>query len=172
MPYEPWQPGMLISQGRLASISPTWQDWTPVWTTSGASTPSFGNAVILARYAVAARTVYFEMDFIFGSTTTFGSGTDNWRISTPVTAARTSNGCGSGEMQRSAAPGGYTNSPGTRQPLRVRLTTTGTFEFEMSGGNINAVNSSSGAGLIDASTPWTWDSGSTLRAWGSYEAAA
>lgn len=165
MPYEPWQPGMIISKSRLASISPTWQDWTPVWTTSGASTPSFGNASISARWAQSALTVFFRVDIAFGSTTTFGSGTDNWRISTPVPAASTIGGCGDGEIQN-------TSSPGSRQPIRVRLTTTETFEFEMSGGNIFGADTSSGAGLIDASTPGAWTAGnSSLRFWGTYEAA-
>lgn len=165
MPYEPWQPGMIISQSRLASISPTWQDWTPVWTTSGASTPSFGNASVSARWAQSALTVFFRVDITFGSTTTFGSGTDNWRISTPTPAASTIGGCGDGEIQN-------TSSPGSRQPIRVRLTTTQTFEFEMSGGNIFGADTSSGAGLIDASTPGAWAAGnSSLRFWGTYEAA-
>ncbi|GHA95608.1 hypothetical protein GCM10010330_57230 [Streptomyces tendae] len=171
MPFEPWQPGMTVTASRLASISPTWQDWTPVWTTSGASTPSFGNAAITARWAQSALTIHYQVDIVFGSTTTFGSGTDNWRLSTPVPAAATSNGCGSGEISRSGAPSGYGSGAGTRQPIRIRLTTTQTFEFEMSGGNINAISTVSGAGLIDASTPWSWDNGSSLRFWGSYEAA-
>ncbi|AQS70838.1 hypothetical protein B1H29_31635 [Streptomyces pactum] len=162
---------MIVSANRLASISPTWQDWTPVWTTSGASTPTFGDAAVSARWAQSATTVFFRLDIVFGSTTNFGSGTDNWRISAPVSAAMTAGGCGAGEIQRNGAPSGYSSGAGTRQPIRVRLTTTGTFEFEMSGGNINAISTASGAGLIDASTPWTWDAGSSLRAWGTYEAA-
>lgn len=175
MPFEPFLPGMILNQARLASISPTWQDWTPVWTTStGANTPSFGNAVIIARYAQSALTVDWRLDIIFGSLTSFGGGggSDNWRISAPVPAAAIANEAGSGEIQKAATPGGYTNSAGTRQPLRVRLTTVSTFEFEMSGGNINAVSTATGAGLIDAVTPWAWDSGAALRAWGTYEAAA
>ncbi|MGX1116415.1 hypothetical protein RKD37_001778 [Streptomyces ambofaciens] len=165
MPFEPWQPGMTVTAGRLALISPTWQDWMPVWTTSGASTPFFGNAAITARWAQSALTIHYQVDIAFGSTTTFGSGTDNWRLSTPVPAASTSNVCGSGEIQN-------TSSPGTRQPIRVRLTTVSTFEFEMSGGNIQATNTSTGAGLIDASTPGAWSAGNSwLRFWGSYEAA-
>jgi hypothetical protein len=155
---------MTVTAGRLALISPTWQDWTPVWTTSGASTPNFGNASITARWAQSALTIHYQVDVVFGSTTTFGSGTDNWRMSTPVAAASTSNGCGSGEIQN-------TTAASSRQPIRVRLTTVSTFEFEMCGGNIAATSTSSGAGLIDAATPGTWVSGSSLRFWGSYEAA-
>jgi hypothetical protein len=166
MAYEPWQPGMTVTAGRLLSISPTWQEWTPIWSTSGASTPSFGNASVSARWAQSALTVHFRVDIVFGSTTNFGSGTDNWRLSTPVPAASTIGGCGSGEIQNTAS-----GTPGARQPIRVRLTTTQTFEFEMSGGNIFGADTSSGAGLIDASTPGTWVSGSALRFWGTYEAA-
>ncbi|GHA28600.1 hypothetical protein GCM10010372_30480 [Streptomyces tauricus] len=176
MPWESFQPGMKLTAGRMLSISPVWTDWTPVWTTSsGANTPSFGsNSTITARWAQSATTIFWRLDIVFGSTANFGggSGSDNWRISAPAPAAAVIGECGYGEIQKAAAPGGYTNSAGTRQPLRIRLTTTTTFEFEMSGGNINAVSTATGAGLIDAVTPWAWDSGAALRAWGQYEAAA
>ncbi|WP_432132757.1 hypothetical protein [Streptomyces tendae] len=165
MAYEPWQPGMTATAGRLLSISPTWQEWTPVWTTTGASTPNFGNSTLSARWAQSALTVFFRVDIAFGSTTNFGSGTDNWQMSAPVAAPTTSGVIGFGEIQN-------TSSPGSRQPIRIRLGTTQDFQFEMAGGNIAATSTTSGAGLIDASTPGAWAAGSaSIRFWGSYEAA-
>lgn len=177
MPYEPWQPGMILNQARLASISPTWRDWSPVWTTStGNNTPSFGNATIVARYAQAALTVFWRLEITFGTTTSFGGGggSDNWRFTCPVPAADLAFVCGQGEIQRATVTGltGYANSSSTRSGLRARLTTTTHFEFELGTGNVNAVSMSGANGLIDAVTPWAWENGSSLRAWGQYEAAA
>ncbi|PWJ07913.1 hypothetical protein DKG34_10940 [Streptomyces sp. NWU49] len=165
---------MRVTALRLASISPTWQDWTPVWTTStGAGAPSFGDASVTARWAQAARTVFWRLEITFGATTNFGGGgsADNWRMTAPVTAAGTALVCGQGEIQAGNTPSGYPNVAGTRQGLRVRLTTATHLEFEMSTGNIGSINSSSGAGLIDAVTPWPWTAGAALRAWGQYESA-
>jgi hypothetical protein len=169
MPFEPFLPGMILNQARMASISPTWQDWTPVWTTStGANTPSLGNATVTARYAQSALTVFFRMSIIFGSTTSFGGGGtgDNWRFSTPVTAAAISDEVGGGEAHDVSVA----NTAG-RMGIRPRLTTTGTFELEASAGRVDAVAVTSG-GLMDAVSPWTWASGDIVRIWGQYEAAA
>lgn len=168
MPYEPWQPGMRLTANRMLSISPTWQDWVPVWTTStGANTPSFGNAVILARYAQSALTVYWKLEIVFGSTTTFGGAVfDNWRISAPVAAAATSQICGSGEALDSSVGASL-----GRLGMRVRLTTATTFEFEVSTGRPDAVAVTNG-GVIDASSPWVWANSDSIRVWGQYEAAA
>jgi hypothetical protein len=168
MAYEPWQPGMIMTQARMAAISPVWQDWTPVWTTSsGANTPSLGNANVTARYAQSALTVFWRMSIIFGTTTSFGGGgsSDNWRFSAPVTAAAVTDVVGGGEAHDVSVA----NTAG-RLPLRPRLTTTTTIELEVSGGRADAVAVTSG-GLVDAISPWTWATGDIIRAWGHYEAA-
>lgn len=168
MPYEPWQPGMKITANRLLSISPTWQDWTPVWTTStGSNTPAFVNAVVVARYAVAATTVYFNLNITFGSSTTFGGGTssDNWRFSLPVTAASLTLMIGYGELADSSA------GISSRMGARPRLEVTTAMSIEMASARIDAA-AVSGAGLIDAVSPWTWANGDTIRVFGEYEAAA
>lgn len=168
MPFEPFLPGMILNQARMASISPTWQDWTAVWTTStGNNSPSLGNAVVTSRYAVSATTVFFNLNITFGTTTSFGGGTssDNWRFSLPVTAAGVLLIAGYGELADSSA--GISSRMGTR----IRLTTTTTMEIEMASARIDAV-AVSGAGLIDAVSPWTWATGDTIRAFGEYEAAA
>ncbi|MFK0124876.1 hypothetical protein ACIQSP_16365 [Streptomyces nigra] len=168
MPFEPWQPGMILNEARLASISPTWQDWTPVWTTStGANTPSFGNAVISARYAQSALTVYYRLEIAFGTTTNFGGGgsSDNWRFSLPTPAAATTLIAGWGEISDASA------GLGSRMGVRPRLTTTTTLEIEMASARIDAA-AAAGVGLIDAASPWAWASSDTIRIFGEYEAAA
>ncbi|WP_328426048.1 hypothetical protein [Streptomyces sp. NBC_00443] len=168
MPFEPWLPGMIVTEERLASISPTWQDWVPVWTTSsGANTPSFSNASVSARFAQSALKVSFRMEIAFGSTTNFGGGGsgDNWRFSLPVAAAGAALCVGYGEISDSSA------GLGSRMGVRVRLTTTTTMEIEMASARIDAA-AVSGVGLIDAVSPWTWATSDTIRVFGEYEAAA
>lgn len=174
MPFEPFQPGTRLTSGRMMSISPTWSDWVPVWTTStGANTPSFGNATIVARYAVSATTVFYRLEITFGTTTNFGGGggSDNWRFSLPVTAAATQLIAGYGEIQDSATGG----SPSAlRVPVRPRITTTTTLEIETSGGATGFAGgyAATATGLIDAVTPFTWASTDAIRVFGEYEAAA
>ena len=174
VPYEPWQPGMRLTATRLRSISPTWADWVPVWTTStGANTPSLGNATVVARYAQSALKVSFRMEITFGTTTNFGGGgsSDNWRFSLPVAAAGTQLIAGYGEAQDSAT-GGTPSS--LRVPLRPRLTTTTTLELETSGGATGFAGGYAATpnGLIDAVSPFTWANTDTIRVFGEYEAAA
>lgn len=169
MPFDPWQPGMIVTAARLAAISPTWQDWTPTWTTStGNNTPSLGNATVAARYAVAARTVFFELSITFGTTTNFGAApgqADNWRFGLPVTAAAPAVMIGYGEIQDSSA------GISSRMPVRARLEVTTAISLEMAGARIDA-GAVSGVGLVDSVSPWTWASSDTVKLFGEYEAAA
>lgn len=163
-----WQAGQRITAARLNQITPIWASWTPTWTTStGAASPSFGNATISATYTQCADIVFFRMEITFGTTTTFGGGggSDNWRFSVPVTASATANVVGFGEGQDTSAAGSL-----GRVGLRVRLTTTSTFELETSTGRPDAVAIANG-GLIDAISPWTWASTDIIRVFGQYQAA-
>lgn len=169
MAFQVWQPGMIITEERLASISPTWQDWTPAWTTStGNNTPAFGNATVTARYAQSATTVFYTMNIAFGTTTNWGAapgGGDNWRFSLPVAAAATSLIAGWGEITDASV------GSASRMAVRVRLSTTTAMELEMASSRIDNA-AISGLGIIDSVSPWTWASGDTLRVFGQYETAA
>lgn len=168
MAFTAWTAGQRITAARLNSMSPTWSSWTPTWTTStGANTPSFGNATVTGSYAQAADVVFFRLEVTFGSTTSFGGGGtgDNWRFSIPVTAAATSNITGYGEAQDTSVGGSL-----GRLGLRARLTTTTTFEMEVSTGRPDAVAILNG-GLMDALSPWTWANTDIIRFFGHYQAA-
>jgi hypothetical protein len=165
MPFSQWQAGQIVTADALAAISPTWDDWQPVWTTStGSATPSFGDATITARYAQSADTVWYRLEITFGATTNFGGGGtgDNWRFSLPVTAASTMLITGMGEIQ-------FTSQI-ERIPVRCRLHTVTDLVLELSGRNYNDTANNS-SGLVDAVTPWTWASGNAIRMAGTYEAA-
>ncbi|WP_432193818.1 hypothetical protein [Streptomyces sp. bgisy027] len=179
MPFEVWQPGMILTEERIASISPTWQDWTPVWTTStGSATPSLGNAVLTCRYAVAATTCWGKFDVVFGSTTNFGASPttgDNWRFSLPLAASIAHQEIGFAEINKSTAK---------RHVCRMRMTTTTDFELEIDTGAPDGLDTTAdganggGKGLVDALSPWsnggsgtTWASGYSIRGTFAYELA-
>ncbi|MFE0808224.1 hypothetical protein ACFW34_12160 [Streptomyces sp. NPDC058848] len=166
MAYEPWQPGMILTASRLASISPTWQAWTPTWTTSsGLHLPSYGNATVDCAYAVSARTVFWRINIVFGSTTNFGTNADaadNWLFSLPINAPSLIENVGFVDLHGSGS---------ARAVARARLITTGSFGLEIASGRPDAVVITS-PGLVDSVSPWTWTSGMALRGQGVYEAAA
>lgn len=168
-----WKAGEDITAARLAAITPIWASWTPTWTTStGANTPSFGNATITASYCQTGDLVAFRLEITFGSSTSFGGGgaADNWRFALPVTASATAAITGYGEAQDSATGG----SPSSlRVPLRPRITTTTTLELETSGAATGFAGgyAATSVGLIDAVTPFTWASTDAIRVFGQYQAA-
>lgn len=160
-----WTAGARITATRLNQMLPRWSAWTPTWTTStGAATPSFGNATIDCKYAQAGDVVVYEMEITFGTTTNFGGGgiNDNWRFSLPVTASEAVLIAGMGEIQDGAAA--------ERWPVRGRISTTTTLEVELSGRNYNDTANAS-AGLVDAITPFTWASTDRILMHGHYQAA-
>ncbi|NUO43724.1 MAG: hypothetical protein HOV82_17010 [Streptomyces sp.] len=131
------------------------------------NTPSFGNATVTGSYCQTGDLVSFRLEITFGSSTSFGGGggSDNWRLSVPVTAAATANCVGFGEGQDTSVSGSL-----GRVGLRVRLTTTTTFELEVATGRPDAVVITNG-GLIDAISPWTWANTDIIRVYGQYQAA-
>lgn len=173
MAFTPWAAGARITAAKLEDMTFTWFAWTPTWTTStGANTPSFGNASVDCKYTQSADAVLFDIEISFGSTTNFGGGgtSDNWRFSLPVTAAEAQIIAGYGEIQGASAS--------ERFPIRPRITTTTTLELELSGGAYNNITGNS-SGLVDAATPFgasstgstAWASGFAVRLHGHYQAA-
>lgn len=166
MAYEPWQPGMVVTASRLASISPTWQSWRPTWTTSsGLHLPSYGEATVDCAYAVSARTVYWRMNVVFAANTNFGAGadgSDNWLFSLPLPAPSLIESIGWIDLHASGT---------ARAVARARMITTGSFGLEIASGQPSGAAISS-TGLVDSVSPWAWASGMALRGGGQYEAAA
>ena len=58
--------------------------YTPTWTTSGTA-PSLGNGTLLGHYTRVGNLVTVNIEFLAGSTTTFGTG--QFRVSLPFTSA-------------------------------------------------------------------------------------
>jgi hypothetical protein len=161
MPFEPWQPGMIVTEERLASISPTWQDWAPGWSTSsGTATPSYGDAIVTAQYATSADTCWFWFEIVFGAGTNFGGGGggDNWLFTLPVAARANVAVYGWAELNAS------TNE---RVVSRVRNFSTDRFQLEISSGRPDAA-AITNLGVVDAISPWPWASGDASRGTGHY----
>ncbi|MET9086231.1 hypothetical protein ABZX77_30890 [Streptomyces sp. NPDC004237] len=147
-------------------VLPTWQDWTPAWTTSsGSALPALGNATVSGRYVKFGTTVHMNFSITFGSTTTYGTGattSDNWRFSLPVTAASVQPHIGYAEL-------GVSNS--ARATARLYCATTGTFELLVVSGQPSAT-ALTNSGAVDALTPWTWAAGNVIKGGATYEAAS
>ncbi|MFJ8106758.1 hypothetical protein [Streptomyces sp. NPDC096132] len=148
-------------------VLPTWQSWTPAWTTgTGSATPSFGDATVNCRYLKSGTTVHLNFVIQFGSTTNFGTSpttSDNWRFSLPVTASAAHPVIGFAELGASNA---------ARAMSRIYLPTTGTFELGISSGRPDAsAIAAAGQGSVDSLSPWTWANGFAIRGTATYEAA-
>ncbi|MFE9626465.1 hypothetical protein [Streptomyces sp. NPDC006527] len=147
-------------------VLPTWQSWTPTWTTSsGNAAPSYGNATVSCRYVKSGTTVHCNFTIVFGSTTNFGTSptaSDNWRFSLPVPAAAVQSVVGFAEL-------GVDNT--SRVVSRVQIATTNTFELVISSGRSSGA-ALANTGLVDALSPWTWASGNAILGTATYEAAA
>lgn len=160
-----WQPGMKITATRLNSITPTWTAWTPTWSTSsGAHTPSYGNATIDCAYCQTGDLVAFRFSVTFGSTTSFGTGataSDNWTFTLPVTAAES--GINIGFWDGSVGGSKAVTGP-------VQLFSATLMEFYIGGTNADGT-ATANQGIADALTPNTWVSGNRIVASGVYAAA-
>jgi hypothetical protein len=61
-----------------------WTSYTPAWTSTGTA-PVLGNGTIFGRYKLVGKVCTANFEAVFGTTSTFGSGT--WAFSVPFTAA-------------------------------------------------------------------------------------
>lgn len=159
--------GALTVAGNLAASNANFGAWTgtwvPTWSTStGAHTPSYGNAVVAASYVKIGRMFTFSVNITFGNTTTFGAsaGTgDNWIFSLPagITASAAFTGSqmlsGFGRAQQTSAV----------VPFGVQVDSGGTnLLLNLAGGRQDGV-AVANTGTFDSLTPWTWTSGSLIQ---------
>ena len=130
--------------------------YTPVWTCSGTA-PAIGNGSIIGTYTRNGSTINVIVDITFGSTTTFGSGIFFFSLPRLDYASVVQVGIGSvwavNGASSAATVGTIQINPGT-----------GLFQ-------INTVNSSFAPVNATATTPFTFNSGSIIRAEFSYETA-
>lgn len=149
-------------------VLPTWQSWTPAWTTgTGTALPSYGNATVNCRYLKSGTTVHLNFVIQFGTTTDFGTSpttADNWRFALPVPAATAQPVIGFAELSGSNA---------ARLMGRIYLATTSTFELNIGTGRVDAATiAAASQGTVDSLSPWTWVAPYAVRGTATYEAAS
>jgi hypothetical protein len=160
-----WTGGNLASAEHLAQMLPKMYDWTPDWsTTSGANTPSYGNAVIDCRYSKSGDLVVAHFDITFGSTTNFNSGTasDNFIFSLPVAAKEVTQAVGDLIVGTSAG--------GARVVCRARLFDENNVELEIANNRLDS-GAIANTGLVDRVSPFTFGTNSSVKGVVEYEAA-
>lgn len=147
--------------------SGAWTSWTPTWTTSsGANTPSFGNATVNGAYTKIGRTVMFRLNITFGSTTNFGAAPttgDNWWFSLPFTSASSNTVLG----HWSGRPASSTSVMGSL----VGASSGTVMQLDIDTGSPNAT-AITNVGVVDSLSPFTWANGNQLTALGFYEATS
>ena len=140
-----------VAELRLA-LSPTWQDYTPAWTTSGTA-PAIGNGSLAGRYRIVGKTVHFSIAAVFGSTSTYGTG--GWTFSLP--------------------PGCVAKTTGVRQLLHLWALDTGTAHrhgvaYCDPGASTTSALVHHGASTgWSATNPHTWATGDSLGISGNLE---
>ena len=65
----------------LKMIGDPWTAYTPVWTAS-TTNPTLGNGTLNGRFMQAGQLVTGNIDLVFGSTTTLGTGNYSWTLPT------------------------------------------------------------------------------------------
>ena len=65
----------------LGPLFTAWQSYTPAWSSDGTN-PTTGNATLQGAYKQIGKTVWFRIYFVFGSTSSGGTG--SWYWSLPV----------------------------------------------------------------------------------------
>jgi len=160
-----WVGGQRASADRLANMLHKSVDFTPDWnTTSGAAFPDYGNAVIDCRYSQSGDLIVAHYDITFGSTTNFGGGggADNYMFSIPKTARAATVGVGDFNI--------YTVAAGAKLTCRARLVDQSNVEIEITNNRADS-GAIANQGLVDAISPFTWASGSSVKGVLEYEAA-
>lgn len=130
--------------------------YTPVWTSSG-SAPTQGNVVITGKYTQVGKVVFWDVRWIFGSTSAVGTG--NYSFTLPVTALALP-----GTTDWPAGSGVFVDvSTQNRYNVSATIPTATTFWVNVSaGGN---------PGVLGAATPVVPANGDWFSVGGRYEAA-
>ncbi len=77
------------------ALTAAWTPYVPTWTASAGS-PSIGNGTLAGAYRRVGKTLDFQVDLLYGSSSSAGTGGAYWLLSLPsgMTAARHFHGAG------------------------------------------------------------------------------
>lgn len=134
--------------------STAWASYTVSWTASG-SAPAIGNGTLAGFFYKRDHTVFWRVRWLFGSTTTFGTG--NYFFSLPVACVAL------GGMDW-ALGSGVIVDVSTQFRYRTTATTNTATTLWLNLGDNNP-------GVMQAAAPVTWANGDWGSVGGSYEAA-
>jgi hypothetical protein len=137
--------------GPAAADSAAWTTYTPTWTAS-TTNPSLGNGALTGRYKAIGKTVFLQIQFEAGSSTTFGSG--HWKFSLPVAAYSGS----------SAVLSATFLDNGTQWYAALA-----TSEYDNNTAYVVPITTASGP--VGPTIPFTWTSTDKMTICGSYESA-
>jgi hypothetical protein len=133
-----------------------WQTWTPSFTNL-----TVGNGTTTARYAQIGKTVIFSIKFVFGSTSSMGSGpTSNWPVA-PASSIAAQLATLNIQYQDAG-----TNTYFGCSPANGNNTTNFSLGRNSISGNLIGVAES-----VTAALPFTWTTNDAIFISGSYEAA-
>lgn len=130
-----------------------WQSYAVAWT-AATTNPALGNGTLAGAWCKIGRTVFWRVQLVMGSTTTYGSGAWYFSLPTPAVAAAAVSGFPCANWSGTPAGG---RSTGT---ALIDSVTTRAF-LAISGG----------ATAVASTAPAVWASGNTLYICGSYESA-
>lgn len=131
---------------------PQYFNWTPTWTNL-----TVGNGTNGSRFSIRGRSVHMFLSFTFGSTSSMGS---NPYVSMPV--AKSSNITNRAPMAYATLFAGTNNVPGW---LWVDIADNTRMQL-LYGNVVGTITTYSGC---SATTPYTWTTGNTITAHGTYE---
>jgi hypothetical protein len=166
MPYTPnttWVDGSgggtPLSAARLNNMEPAafgaYFTYTPTWTATGTA-PAIGNATVVARYCQIGKFVHCHGYILFGTTSTYGTG--SYRFALPVTS--------SGFTYTGGAVLLIDASTGNFAPVLFRLVAGGT-TVEI----IYPATYLGNGNIVGQTAPWTWANTDTISWDFTYEAA-
>lgn len=135
----------------LTGIQAAWTAYTPAWTAT-TTNPAIGNGSIVASYMQVGKTVTFEIQLNFGTTTTYGTGT--WQLTTPLPV----------KLLGYTAAGAY-RTGGTAYPIWAELTAAGS----TLNGRCLASPAAQNWGVLSGTNPATAASGGYLWLGGTYQ---
>ena len=150
-----FSPGDVLTAADLNAIATTSTTYTPTWTSTGTQ-PSLGNGTLTGRYIKINKLVWVQILFIFGSTSSAGTGIYKWSLPSGIPARSGLYGYMSQGMARF-----YDSSAGT-VPL-------GSASFF--GGSTTAISAYANNGTVTNANPFNWATADEIVMTFTYEAA-
>lgn len=133
----------------------TWQSWVPVWVSA-----AVGNGTVNAKYTEIGNTVFYRLDFSFGSTSSVSG---NVTFTLPVTSATRT---GNGENLIGTAYY-YDDNTSVRNKGSVEWASTTTGRLNVYRTDLTYLQKSA----LSSTVPFTWATSDSIQVHGFYEAA-